>query len=123
MTKQVEIYQDYWETYCTVCGTECGPVACLDGVHVCEDCIAHPETVDAKLQERAAEIEAQAAERHMLAAKYRALIGKLELPSLADFRAAVDAVYAAEAAEEAWLDAHADAQLEEAEQAFPARAA
>jgi hypothetical protein len=92
--KQVEIYSDDDGTSCRVCGWKRVHLAYCDSVFVCERCIEHPELVDEWLQKEAAEQEEDAARHRREAARLRGLIGKLKLPSLAEFEAAVDAASA-----------------------------
>ena len=107
----VEIYHNDGPDRCTICGRGEHEewFADLPDALVCEDCIQHPELVDERLDKRAAGFERHPANslcsRH--AAGLRDLIGKLKLPTLADYLCAV------RRREEE--DARADAELARAE--------
>jgi len=78
---------------CDVCGAgfwEVGVIAkSPDNVFVCGKCLKHPDEIDARLEQHAADIEQRATELMQSAQKIRTLIGRIQtLPSFKEWRAA-----------------------------------
>jgi hypothetical protein len=119
MTKQIKVLLDgipvnSGRNGCDVCGEHHHGYAIFailpDDVWVCEMCIAYPEVVE-HADPIDEQLEAMAASLERQAAKTRALIGELKLPSRAEFDAAVDAARAGEREADEWADAHLDEAL------------
>src|SRR5258705_828945 len=72
----------FWDRYAVVAKNH-------DGVLVCPGCFQHPDEIDARLEQHAADFEQRAAENMQLAQTTRALIGQIQtLPSFKEWQAA-----------------------------------